>query len=45
MPTGEIRDNGDTNAGGERECYSQGFHFLASMAPWDGRSIFTTHGA
>src|SRR5262245_885898 len=42
MPAGEIRDNGDTNAGAERERYSHGFHFRASLAPWDWRLLFVT---
>jgi hypothetical protein len=42
MPTGEIRDNGDTNAGGERERDSHGFHFLASLALLGRQLLFAT---
>jgi len=42
MPTGEIRDNGDTNADGERKRDSHGFHIRASMALWGRRMFFAT---
>jgi len=42
MPAGEVSDNGDPNAGGERERYSHGFHFLASLVLLARRLLFVT---